>query len=59
MESTAGFYKVDGELLYAPNGVLHACYELLPDLKNTYTYPVDGWTWYDSEEAARKATDTL
>jgi len=45
---TAGFYKFDGELLYAPNFVFSKDYELLKESKDTYTYPVDGWTWFNS-----------
>jgi hypothetical protein len=49
MEDTSGFYKiVDGELLYAKNSVHAKDYTLLRELKDTYTYPVDGWEWYDS-----------
>lgn len=51
---TSGFYKLDGELLYGPNYVLNANYELWRDQHETYTYPVDGWYWFDSEEAAKQ-----
>lgn len=49
METTAGFYKQneEGEWMYAPNFVYSAEYELVKDEKDTYTYPVDGWIWYD------------
>lgn len=48
------FYKLDnGQLLYAPNGVLNQNYELKPDQYQTYTYPVDGWTWFESDQEAR------
>lgn len=50
---TAGFYKVDGDLLYAPNFVLNAKYELRKETKDNHTYPIDGWSWFDSEEEAR------
>ena len=51
---TQAFYKLDnGQLLYAPNSVLHATYELHADQHQTYTYPVDGWTWFESAESAR------
>lgn len=50
---TAGFYKVDGDLLYAPNFVLNANYELRKETKDNHTYPIDGWSWFDSEEEAR------
>lgn len=52
MNYADGFYKYDGQLLYAPNAVYNANYTLLKPDKNDYTYPVDGWTWFDSLEAA-------
>lgn len=53
MENTQGFYKLDGDLLYGPNFVLNANYELRKETKDNYTYPVDGWYWFDSEIEAR------
>lgn len=53
MENTSGFYKLDGDLLYGPNFVLNAQYELRRDTHDTYTYPVDGWYWFDTEAEAR------
>jgi hypothetical protein len=52
-----GFYKVDpgGELLYAPNNVFGPDYNLSASDDEEYTYPVDGWYWFDSEEEARLA----
>jgi hypothetical protein len=51
MES--GFYKADsGELMFAPNSVHNANYTLQRELADTYDYPVDGWTWYESRDAA-------
>lgn len=53
-ENTSGFYKLDGSsLLFGPNFVLNANYQLFKDKKNIYEYPVDGWYWFDSEEEAR------
>jgi hypothetical protein len=48
-----GFYKLDGQLLYGPNFVLNAQYELRKEQKDSYTYPVDGWYWFADENAAR------
>ena len=49
----AGFYKLDdGMLLYGANFAVNANYELYKEQKDTYTYPVDGWSWYESEQAA-------
>ena len=50
---TSGFYKLDGELLYGPNFVLNANFELRRATHEQHTYPVDGWYWFDSEEEAR------
>lgn len=54
MEDTSGFYKLDpgGSLLYGPNFVVNADYTLVRADHATYTYPVDGWYWFDSEAAA-------
>lgn len=53
MEDTSGFYKLDGEiLLFGPNFVLNKDYELRRSTKDQYTYPVDGWMWFDSEPEA-------
>lgn len=51
---TSGFYKLDGELLYGPNFVLNANYELRKETHDQHTYPVDGWYWFDSEIEARE-----
>ena len=43
-----GFYKLeDGNWLYAPTFVDAPNYKLEKELKDTYTYPIDGWYWYD------------
>lgn len=50
---TSGFYKNESDLLlYAPNCVINIEYELHREFKDTYTYPVDGWTWFDNEDDA-------
>ena len=52
---TSGFYKLDGDqLLYGPNFVINANYELKRENKDQYTYPVDGWHWLDTEQQARQ-----
>lgn len=48
---TSGFYNIyyklrAGQFVIGPN------FELRRELKDTYTYPVDGWTWFDSAEDA-------
>jgi len=53
MNDTSGFYKMDsGELLYGPNFILNKDFELRRETRNDHTYPVDGWSWFDSEEDA-------
>lgn len=52
--NTAGFYKLDeGQLLYGPNFVINANYQLYREAKDEHSYPVDGWYWFDSEADAR------
>lgn len=53
MEDTAGFYKLDGDLLFGPNFVLNVAYELHRESHDQHTYPVDGWYWFDNEAQAR------
>jgi hypothetical protein len=48
--TTSGFYKSD--LTYAPNWVIAPGFELLRSAKDSYTYPVEGWYWFDSLEQA-------
>ncbi len=49
------FYKKDGEsLLIAPNFVYAPTFTLIAEDYETYTYPIDGWYWFDSEEEARQ-----
>jgi hypothetical protein len=50
MEDTSGFYKFeDNYWLYAPNFVYAPDFTLVKELKDTYTYPVEGWTWYNEQ----------
>ena len=52
MKDTSGFYKWDEEQqewLYGPNRITNVNYILERELKDTYTYPVDGWYWYDEQ----------
>ena len=49
------FYKLDdGLLLEGPNAVYAPTFTLLKEDKDTYTYPIDGWYWFNSEEEARQ-----
>jgi hypothetical protein len=53
---TTGFYKVDlsGVVMCALNFVHgpYNDYKLSRNEKDTYTYPIDGWYWFDTEQAA-------
>jgi len=51
---SAGFYTVD--LRYAPNSVIGPGFSLTKEEKDTYSYPVNGWTWYESRDAAVAAS---
>lgn len=52
----SGFYKDhDGKLLFAPNFVYNKNYELLRENKDGYDYPVDGWHWFETRQAALDA----
>ena len=49
------FYKMIDEKNYIfGSEVLSAEYQLLTEDKDTYTYPVDSWYWFDTEELARE-----
>lgn len=40
-------------LFEGPNAVYAPTFTLLKEDKDTYTYPVEGWIWFDTEEEAR------
>lgn len=49
--NSSGFYKKNEDLstlYYAPSFVSTPNYELEVSLKDTYTYPVDGWYWFET-----------
>lgn len=53
MTNTPGFYKFDGRMLYfAPNSVYAPNFTLLLEQQATYTYPVDGWYYFDTTQQA-------
>lgn len=55
MTSEAGFYKANDSkdsVFYAPNAVYSANYTLVSTDKDTYEYPIDGWTWYETKSLA-------
>jgi hypothetical protein len=48
--NNSGFYKKeDSQIIYAPNIVEGPNYVLLSADKDSYTYPIDGWIWSQSE----------
>ena len=51
--NTSGFYKNDsGTLLYAPLFVQASGFLLLRQDREEYTYPTEGWQWFDSKGEA-------
>lgn len=48
------FKNDDGLLLEGPNAVYAPTFTLLKEDKDIYTYPTDGWYWFDSEDEARE-----
>ena len=47
------FYKKhEEELIVAPNFVYNSEYELRSEQHTDYTYPVDGWYWFDTLDDA-------
>lgn len=54
MQDTSGFYILqDGGLGYAPHFVENAYFSLYRENKDSYSYPVNGWYWFESENNAR------
>jgi len=44
-----GFYKMDAELLYAPNSVEGSGFCLYKENKDSYIYPIEGWYWLNNK----------
>jgi len=62
MSNGPGFYKSVGDGLnvtYASNYVYSPGYSLVAKTHinnpSAYVFPIDGWSWYDTEDAARTA----
>lgn len=54
------FYKMDTDILLVADGFVYApAFTLQADLHETYTYPMDGWYWFDTEEEAHTALDPV
>jgi hypothetical protein len=48
------FFKLeDNQLLEGPNFVESPNFVLVKEEKDTYTYPVEGWYWFDTIEEAQ------
>lgn len=48
-----GFYKYnEGKLLFAES-IIAPNFTLVAEDKETYTFPVNGWYWFDSEQEAK------
>lgn len=57
-EDTSGFYRLTGKKLsFAPNAVRAPTYNLFRAERETYTYPANGWHWFDTKEQAREFFD--
>jgi hypothetical protein len=53
-----GFYKNDnGFLIWSADRVINDNFELWIDQKDTYSYPVEGWIWADSELIAKQTLE--
>lgn len=50
----AFYFNDNGNLLEAPNYVAFATFELHASQKDTYTYPIEGWYWFDTELKAKE-----
>lgn len=56
VELGPGFYKkIDDQLVFAKNRVTSPTYTIVKEEKDTYIYPVDGWSWFEDEDTAREA----
>lgn len=53
MENTNGFYKYETELFYAPNYVECTEYKLTVADKDSYTLPIDGWYYFETQQQAK------
>ena len=53
-----GFYKNDNNaLIWSADRVINDNFELWESLKDTYTYPVEGWIWADTDLIARQTLE--
>ena len=56
MEDTSGFYKWDDYYKEWTVGrvIIFRDFQLNFELKDTYEYPVEGWSWYDERPEDKK-----
>jgi hypothetical protein len=47
------FYKLENESLLSGDLITSPNFVLVAEDKDYYDYPVDGWTWFDTEEEAK------
>lgn len=47
------FYKYENGQLISGNMVTAPSYILVAEDRATYAYPIDGWTWFDTDEEAQ------
>lgn len=50
-----GFYKQQDDMLLYGTMITGSDYFLLNEEHDQYTYPVDGWSWFEDEIQAREA----
>jgi hypothetical protein len=54
MENTSGFYFCqEGALAFAPNFVETKDFQIYREQKNLYSFPINGWYWFETEDEAR------
>lgn len=50
-----GFYKNEnGNLIFAPNYVISKEFTLTKEKRLEYSFPINGWFWFDSEIEAKE-----
>lgn len=53
LNETNGFYKnINESVFFAKNNVHHKDYDLNINNRENYSYPIDGWFYFDSKEDA-------
>lgn len=53
---TSGFYRLyqdTNSLLFAPHFVTGPNFEIVRENKDSYSYPVEGWYWFNNEQEAK------